>query len=339
MTGPSRRRRRARPWPPPTSRRVEPIAALEKLMGCPDLASRRWIWEQYDHLVMGHTVHPARAAMPPWCGSAPAPRALALTTDCTPRYCQADPETGGAQAVAESWRNITAVGGRPLAVTDNMNFGNPQRPEIMGQFAGCIEGIRKACLALDYPVVSGNVSLLQRDQRQGHPAHPGDRRRRAGGGCRQDRLHRLQGRGRSHCPYRRNQGPSRLLALSARDPGPRGRPPAAGRSRGRAAASAISSAAGSRPGELTACHDLADGGLLVAVAEMALAGDASGAEITLPRDIPAHGFCFGEDQARYLVDPARGQRWTASSRRPQGAGVPAIGLGPDRRKRVDSPGR
>src|SRR5207248_10135830 len=87
------------------------------------------------------------------------PIALALTTDCTRRNCAADPVAGGAQAVAESWRNLTAVGALPIAVTDNMNFGNPERPEIMGQFVGCIAGMRAACLALDYPVVSGNVSL------------------------------------------------------------------------------------------------------------------------------------------------------------------------------------
>ena len=86
-------------------------------------------------------------------------RGLAIATDCTPRYCLADPERGGAQAVAESWRNLTACGALPLAITDNMNFGNPERPEIMGQFVGCIAGMRAACEALDYPVVSGNVSL------------------------------------------------------------------------------------------------------------------------------------------------------------------------------------
>ena len=86
-------------------------------------------------------------------------KALALATDCTPRYCRADPVRGGMQAVAESWRNLTAVGAEPLALTDNMNFGNPERPEIMGEFVGAIEGMREACLALDYPVVSGNVSL------------------------------------------------------------------------------------------------------------------------------------------------------------------------------------
>ena len=87
------------------------------------------------------------------------PAALALTTDVTPRYCEADPFEGGKQAVAETWRNLTAVGATPLAVTDNLNFGNPERPEIMGQFVGCVRGISAACRALDFPVVSGNVSL------------------------------------------------------------------------------------------------------------------------------------------------------------------------------------
>jgi phosphoribosylformylglycinamidine synthase subunit PurL len=135
-----------RPWVPtpprpeisPASvRSVDIGAALEKLIACPDLASKRWIWEQYDHLVMGRTVQrpggdAAVVRLPD------TRKALAMTSDCTPRYCQADPKRGGAQAVAESWRNLTAVGALPLAVTDNMNFGNPQRPEIMGQFAGCI---------------------------------------------------------------------------------------------------------------------------------------------------------------------------------------------------------
>ena len=94
-------------------------------------------------------------------------RALAMSTDCTPRYCLADPVEGGRQAVAESWRNLTAVGAKPLAVTDNMNFGNPERPEIMGQFAGCIEGMAEACRALAYPVVSGNVSLYNETNGQG----------------------------------------------------------------------------------------------------------------------------------------------------------------------------
>ena len=105
--------------------------------------------------------------MPPSCACEDGPKGLALTTDVTPRYCEADPFEGGKQAVAEAWRNITAVGGLPLAITDNLNFGNPERPEIMGQFVGCVKGIGEACRALDFPVVSGNVSLYNETNGQG----------------------------------------------------------------------------------------------------------------------------------------------------------------------------
>src|SRR5207248_7114455 len=136
----------------------DPIDCLKRLLACPDLASKRWIWEQYDHLVQGNTVkRPGGDAAVIRLGDKG--KALALCTDSTPRYCRADPVRGGMQAVAESWRNLTAVGALPVALTDNMNFGNPEKPEIMGEFAGAIEGMREACLALDYPVVSGNVSL------------------------------------------------------------------------------------------------------------------------------------------------------------------------------------
>src|SRR3546814_386430 len=131
---------------------------LIQLMGSPDLASRRWVWEQYDHMVGADTIQRPG-------GDAAVVRvhdtkkALAMSTDVTPRYCFADPVEGGRQAIAECWRNITAVGATPLATTDCMNFGNPQRPEIMGQFVGCITGMAEACTALDFPIVSGNVSL------------------------------------------------------------------------------------------------------------------------------------------------------------------------------------
>src|SRR3954452_12361436 len=134
------------------------LDCLRRLVASPDLASKRWVWEQYDHLVQGNTVkRPGGDAAVIRIGGNG--KALALKTDATPRYCRADPVRGGMQAVAESWRNLTAVGALPLALTDNMNFGNPEKPEIMGEFAGAIEGMREACLALDYPVVSGNVSL------------------------------------------------------------------------------------------------------------------------------------------------------------------------------------
>ncbi|MCZ6603592.1 MAG: phosphoribosylformylglycinamidine synthase subunit PurL, partial [Alphaproteobacteria bacterium] len=133
-------------------------SCLRRLVSCPDMASRRWVWEQYDSMVMTDTaagpggdaavvrVHGTRAG-------------LAMTTDCTPRYVFADPKTGGAQAVAEAWRNLTCVGATPLAITNNLNFGNPERPEIMGQLVGAVTGMGDACRALDFPVVSGNVSL------------------------------------------------------------------------------------------------------------------------------------------------------------------------------------
>src|SRR5436190_13718926 len=133
-------------------------ADLLKLMACPDLASRAWIWRQYDSQVMADTLQLSGgdAAVVRVHGKR---KALAMTTDCTPRYCYANPYEGGKQAVAEAYRNLSAVGAKPLAITNCLNFGNPQRPEVMGQFVGCIEGIAEACRALDFPVVSGNVSL------------------------------------------------------------------------------------------------------------------------------------------------------------------------------------
>src|SRR6266498_781222 len=132
--------------------------ALEKLIGSPDLCSKRWVFEQYDHVILGNTVQrPGGDAAV--LRIAEGPKGIALTTDVTPRYCEADPFEGGKQAVAEAWRNLTAVGAKPLALTDNLNFGNPERPEIMGELVGAIRGIAEACKALDFPVVSGNVSL------------------------------------------------------------------------------------------------------------------------------------------------------------------------------------
>src|ERR1700747_766278 len=134
------------------------MAALEKLIGTPDMCSKRWVWEQYDHVILGNTLQrPGGDAAVVRVEDGP--KGLALTTDVTPRYCEADPFEGGKQAVAECWRNITAVGAKPLAVTDNLNFGNPERPEIMGELVGAIGGIAEAARALDFPVVSGNVSL------------------------------------------------------------------------------------------------------------------------------------------------------------------------------------
>ncbi len=296
-----------RPWTPAPAlpelaakdvKAVEPIAALKKLVGCPDLASKRWIWEQYDHLVMGHTVQRpgGDAAVVRIPGRK---KALALATDCTPRYCAADPKRGGAQAVAESWRNLTSVGALPLAITDNMNFGNPERPEIMGQFALAIEGMREACLALDYPVVSGNVSLYNETNGSGilpTPAIGGvglidDAAKSVSLGFkRAGETVILIGKTKGHL------GQSLYLreVLGREEGAP---PPvdlAAERRNGDFVRAQILG------GKVSACHDLSDGGLLVALAEMAMAGGI-GATVTLPASFPAHAFLFGEDQARYLL--------------------------------------
>src|SRR5438045_3764824 len=140
--------------------------ALLRLVGAPDLCSRRWVWEQYDHVILGNTVQrPGGDAAVVRVDDGP--KALALTTDVTPRYCEADPFEGGKQAVAEAWRNLTAVGARPLAVTDNLNYGNPQKPEIMWEIVAGIDGIGAACRALDFPVIGGNCSLYNETNGEG----------------------------------------------------------------------------------------------------------------------------------------------------------------------------
>jgi phosphoribosylformylglycinamidine synthase len=150
------------PPPPPAiqsfDHKLNPGAALVALMGSPDLCSRRWIWEQYDHMVMADTIQRpgGDSGVVRIHGTT---KGLGVTTDVTPRYVAADPYMGGMQAVAETYRNLSAVGAEPLAITDCLNFGNPQVPEVMGQIVGAIRGIGEACLALETPVVSGNVSL------------------------------------------------------------------------------------------------------------------------------------------------------------------------------------
>ncbi|HEV2546055.1 MAG TPA: phosphoribosylformylglycinamidine synthase subunit PurL, partial [Stellaceae bacterium] len=321
-----------RPWTAPSAAReiaasevrtrLDTLQALQKLLASPDLASKRWIWEQYDHLVMGQTVQRpgGDAAVVRLLGKR---KALAMVTDCTPRYCAADPKRGGAQAVAETWRNLTAVGALPLAITDNMNFGNPERPEIMGQFVQCIEGMREACLALDYPVVSGNVSLY--NETNGNAILPTPVI--GGVGLVEDAAKSVslafKGAGEAILligETRGHLGSSLYLREIAGSEA--GAPPpvdlAAERRNGDAVRAAI------RAGEVTACHDLSDGGLLVALAEMAIAGGI-GARVAAPAGIAyEHAFWFGEDQARYLVTTRDPDRVIA---RMKTAGVPVLRLG------------
>jgi phosphoribosylformylglycinamidine synthase subunit PurL len=275
-----------------------PVAdALLRLIGSPDLCSKRWVWEQYDHVILGNTVQrPGGDAAVVRVREGP--KALALTTDVTPRYCEADPVEGGKQAVAEAWRNLTAVGARPLALTDNLNFGNPERPETMGQLVGCIRGIAQACRALDFPVVSGNVSLY--NETNGRAILPTPT---IGG------VGLLDDFTKSATLAFKAAGETILLvgevtgwlgqSLYLRDICSReeGAPPpvdlAAERRNGDFVRGLIAQ------GQVTAVHDVSDGGLLVAIAEMAMA-PGIGAELeAAPNE--AHAFWFGEEQGRYVL--------------------------------------
>jgi phosphoribosylformylglycinamidine synthase len=295
--------------------------ALEKLLATPDLCSRRWVWEQYDHLIQGNTVQrPGGDAAV--VRVLDGPKALALTADVTPRYCEADPFEGGKQAVAEAWRNITAVGGRPLAVTDNLNFGNPERPETMGQLVGCVRGIAAACVALDFPVVSGNVSLY--NETNGRAILPTPT---IGG------VGVLADFQKSATIAFKSAGDTVLLvgetqgwlgqSLYLRDVCGReeGAPPPVDLATERRNGDFVRALIGE--GVATAAHDVSDGGLAVALAEMAM---ASGIGATLSTPAPAHAFWFGEDQARYVVTVAAARAADVVARARQ-AGVPLRQLG------------
>ncbi|MEQ9169624.1 MAG: phosphoribosylformylglycinamidine synthase subunit PurL [Rhodospirillales bacterium] len=290
---------------------IAPLDALKSLMGCPHLASKRWIWEQYDHMVMGDTIgRPGGdAGVVRVHGT---PKALAMTSDCTPRYCLADPVEGGRQAVAEAWRNLVAVGAKPIAITDNMNFGNPERPEIMGQFVGCVEGIREACVALDFPVVSGNVSLYNETNGTGIPPTPTI----GGVGLLQDAAKRvgaaLPGERQTLVLIGETKGHlGQSLYLREIEGREAGSPPPVNLGVERRTGDFVRSLI--EAGQITACHDLSDGGLLVALTEMALSGDL-GARITLPDGVHATAFLFGEDQARYLVTTGDAAQLAAAAR-------------------------
>jgi phosphoribosylformylglycinamidine synthase len=293
------------------SESVNIAADLLKLIGSPNLASRRWVWEQYDQSVGADTVQRpgGDAAVVRVHGSK---KALAISTDCTPRYCYADPVEGGKQAVAEAFRNLCAVGAKPLAITNCLNFGNPQRPEIMGQFVGCVEGMGEASRALDFPVVSGNVSLYNETKNEDGsslailptPAIGGvglleDWRASATLAFKADGDHLvLIGHTKGHVGqslwldvcHGRREGPPPPVDLAAE------------RRAGETIRKLISE------GLVTAVHDCSDGGAAVAVADMALAGNV-GMTMTVVAEIPNPGaILFGEDQGRYIVsttDPDR----------------------------------
>ncbi|WP_067732724.1 phosphoribosylformylglycinamidine synthase subunit PurL [Novosphingobium naphthalenivorans] len=279
-------------------------ADLVKLMGCPDLASRKWIWEQYDSQVGADTMQKSGgdAAVVRVHGT---PKALAISTDCSPRYCYADPYEGGKQAVAETYRNISAVGGLPLAITNCLNFANPQRPQIMAQIVGCLNGMGDACRALDYPIVSGNVSLYNESKATGGgsailptPAIGG-----VGLLADHDKMATIAFKNDGDDVFLLGGNGTHLgQSLWLRE--------IAGREAGDAPAvdlkveAAHGAAVRGWIGEskVTAVHDVSDGGLLVALAEMALAG---GKGCTLDKALTT-AEAFGEDQSRYVVTAPAG---------------------------------
>ena len=312
-----------RPWVPTPAAEplqdvpaIDPIDGLKALLAMPNYAAKQWVYEQYDSMVMADSLRT------PGLGAGivrvhGTDKALAFTSDVTPRYVRANPIEGGKQAVAEAYRNLVAVGARPLATTDNLNFGNPEKPEIMGQFVGAIQGIGAACQALDTPIVSGNVSLY--NETDGQPILPTPTICAVGlidtpgqailGTARDGHVALLIGETTGHL------GQSALLAeVFNREEGD---------------APAVDLAAEKRNGQfildnhalITACTDLADGGLAMAAFEMA---EAAGVGIVL--DDSDMGQLFGEDQARYLVacnfDKAEALMVAAGK-----AGVPIVTVG------------
>ncbi len=304
----------------------DPITAvLQAMFAHVDLASRRWVYEQYDSDVMADTIAGpgGDAALVRVHGSQ---RGLAITTDCTPRYVEADPQTGGAQAVAEAYRNICAIGARPLAITNNLNFGNPEKPEIMAQLAQSVVGMGKAALHLNTPVVSGNVSLY--NETDGVAIRPcpvvgmvgviDDVTEAVGNqfvAADQDIF--ILGQDNStddgwlgESIYAAHHGVTAIYA-----------PPP------------VDLDAEKRTGDLlrqliaeklvTAAHDISDGGLGVAVAEMSL-HTSFGVHITLPASGNMHGWAFGEDQARYVVTTPDAESLIAAAK---SAAIPIARIG------------
>ncbi len=307
--------------PPPDSL----LGALETMMGAPDLASRAWIWSQYDRTIGGDTVSPpgGDAAVVRVHGTA---KGLAMSVDVTPRYCFADPREGGKQAVAECWRNITATGALPLALTDCLNFGNPERPQIMGQFAAAVTGMGEAARALAFPVVSGNVSLYNETNGEAILPTPSI----GGVGLLTDIAMRCDIALKSDGDTLILIGPdgSHLgcsLYLKIIEGRGDGAPPRVDLHGEKIAGDFIRILIGE--GAVNAVHDISDGGLLVAVAEMALAGNI-GADIRFTnKEIASFIQAFGEDQGRYVVGvPDGGAHKVLAAARAVGVPVRLLGL-------------
>jgi phosphoribosylformylglycinamidine synthase len=275
------------------------LSALERLLGSPHLSSRRWIYEQYDHMVMADTVQRpgGDAGVVRVHGT---DKGLAVSCDVTPRYCAADPFEGGKQAVAECWRNLTATGAKPLAITDCLNFGNPERPEIMGDFVSAIEGMAEACKVLHFPVVSGNVSLYNETNGVAIPPTP------AVGGVglianiNQMSDMALKSDGDVILVLGREAGHlGQSIYMSVMEDRLDGAPPPVDLASERIVGDLVRGLI--KATTVNAVHDVSDGGLLVAVAEMALAGRRGVDLEAVPDGMAEHAIWFGEDQGRYVV--------------------------------------
>jgi phosphoribosylformylglycinamidine synthase subunit PurL len=322
-------------------------ADLLKLMASPDIASRAWIWQQYDSQVGGDTAQLSGgdAAVVRIHGTN---RALAMTTDCTPRYCYADPYEGGKQAVAETYRNICAVGAKPLAITNCLNFANPQRPEIMAQIVGCLEGMGDACRALDYPIVSGNVSLYNESKATGGGSAILPTPAIGGVGVLED-VSKIATIGF------KAEGDAVWLVGQTADFAPAvgqsvwlreihgteaGDPPHVDLAKELLISSFVRNAIGD--GTVNAVHDVSDGGFLVAIAEMALAGgkgfdfhnaDAFGdwsdrsPTTMVQQECLVGQRCFSEIQSTFVVATSAGDATERFLKSVDEANVPIVPLG------------
>ncbi|TIL74828.1 MAG: phosphoribosylformylglycinamidine synthase subunit PurL [Mesorhizobium sp.] len=329
-----------RPWTEP--KKPAPLAAgdalqadvaeaLLKLLGGPDLSSRRWVWEQYDTLIQGNSLQlPGGDAGVVRVEGHPT-KALAFSSDVTPRYCEADPYEGGKQAVAECWRNLTATGALPLAATDNLNFGNPERPEIMGQLVGAVKGIGDACRALGFPIVSGNVSLYNETNGQGILPTPTiggvgliadwSQMARIGFAAEGQMIllvgaPSMWGTHLAQSAYMRD--------IHGRTDGP---PPPVDLDHEKRVGDHVRALIAS--GVVTSAHDVSDGGIAVALAEMVM---ASGIGATVPGLVGTDPIpvWFGEDQGRYLltlsIDP-QSEEWDAIREQQSKLGIFAPWIG------------
>ena len=271
---------------------------LNTMIMHPDLSSRKWIWEQYDHMVMADTVvRPGSdAAVVRVHGTN---KGLAMSTDCSPVYCKHNPYEGGKHAVVETWRNIIASGALPIAITDCMNFGNPEKPEIMGQFVECIRGMGDACSKLNYPVVSGNVSLYNETNGEGIYPTPAI----GGVGLIKDlsnvKTLSLKEDGNFLCVVGKTAnhlGASKYISIiQSKEEG--GTPEInldTELRNGNFVMDAINQKL------IASAHDVGEGGILVAISEMCMSGNL-GITIEIETDFP-HGYFFAEDQSRYLLE-------------------------------------